>query len=117
MLRGAELPEETPAEVKPGDLAPLLRLAIQGPQLPTALAEDMGLRVSEVRRSATRLEAGALITTDSQGGLEASPAGKALAADVLMALMVATFDPDMLDWLRAAELKAPFARTDGPGQL
>jgi len=30
---------------------------------------------------------------------------------------VAGFDPDMLDSLRAVELKAPFARTDGPGQL
>lgn len=116
MFRGAEMPDDVPPGVKGKDLTPLLRLTAKGPLDESTLVEDLGLRAGGIRKTLQRLASADLIAESDQGW-DATANGAALAKDAFMALMVTDFEPNLLEWLRAGDLKAPFGRTDGPNQL
>jgi DNA-binding MarR family transcriptional regulator len=105
------------------ELLVLIVLSAKPSRDPTKLAKGLGLSSRRFENAWSRLRDKGLIapseetTSDPQPICEATEAGRNLAGYALIALELDDFEPELLQSLRAAELKAPFPRTDRPGGL
>jgi DNA-binding MarR family transcriptional regulator len=120
-LRKVELPSDAPTGIRETELLVLIVLSHKHGRDPKKLANGLGLSDRRVQKAWNRLREQDLIapsdetSSDTQAIWRATERGRNIAGAALAAAELADFEPELLQGLRADQLKAPFARTQGPG--